>query len=277
MPFLGEVPITAFFSRVESTSAKRKATTLNTSSNKKRKKDNEAIQKGPHISNSKGKNRIPGTSNIIRKGGKSSTSPVVLDPTSTPSLAVCSQPVSNLIDGVATQRHTFFLPTPTTMPRQQSYHPGQSHRHSVAPDSQDPVLEPVQLSVHCTPTSSCKPRNLFFFSSGCSQPSTPRQRDSFHGSIEPEVLQKGVTILEDFTSERGMAVCSSQSQLLSPVYESPPRPHTNLERLRSSTSSSDDNIPSSQVQERELTVLSAESKLQMELTLLLVRFYTLSS
>jgi len=275
MPFLGEVPITAFFPRVESTSGKRKATTWNTSSIKKRKKDNEAIQKGPDINNSKGKNRIPGASNIICKGMESSMNPVVLDPTSPPPLAVCSQPVSNLIDGVATQQRTFFLPTPTTMPRPQSYHPGQSHRRSVAPDSQDPVLEPVQLSAHCTP--SCKPRNLFFLSSGCSQPSTPKRRNSFYASIQPEFLQKGDTILEDFTSERGMAVCSSQSQLLSPVHESPRRPHTNLERLRSSTSSGDDNIPSSQVQERELTPLTAESKLQMDLTLLLVCFYILSS
>lgn len=301
MPFLGEVPITAFFSRVESTSTKRKVTTRNkSSSNKKRRTDDgEAIPKAPSIDNSKRKKSIRGSSNVRRKERECPTSPVALEPNSgkkqggnasfltpppvcsvhvtthkTPSPALCPQPVSNPIDGIATRRRTFFLPTPTTMPRPQSYHPGQSHRHSVAPDSQDPVLEHVHSSIHCTPSRN--PRNLFSMSSGRSQPATPKRRDSFHDFIQREFLQKGVaTSFEDLTSER-MAVGSSQSQLLSPVHESPQRPHKNSERLRRSTSSDDDSIPSSQIQEREFTVSSAglKSKLgQMEITLLLVCFY----
>jgi len=306
MPFLGEVPITTFFSRVESTSTKRKKTTQNkSSSNKKRKiDDSEAIPKAPHTETSKGKELIRGSSNITRKRRERSTSPVVLGPNSgkkqgetvsfltappacnirvtahkTPSPTVHSQPVSNPIDGVATQRRTFFLPTPTTMPRPQSYHPGQSHRDSVAPDSQDLVLEPVHSPTHCTPSRN--PHNLLSMSSRRSQPATPKRRDSFYGFIQPEFLQKGVTIsFEDSTSERSMTVHSSQSQLLSPVHESPQRRHTNLERPCRSISADDDNIPSSQIQERELIVSSAGSKSKfrhMEIALLLVCFYIVSS
>ena len=301
MPFLGEVPITTFFSRVESTSTKRKTTTRNkASSNKKRKiYDSEATPETPHTENSKRKKVIRGSSNTTRKGKESSTSPVVLDPNSgkkqgqitappacnghvaahkTPSPAVCSQAASTPIDGVATQRRTFFLPTPTTMPRPQSYHPNQSRRNSVVPDSQDLVLEPVRSPVRCTP--SRYPDNLFFMSSRPSQPVTPKRRDSFHGSTQPEFLQKDVTKSSgDFTSER-MVVQSSQSQLLSPVHKSPQRRQPNLERLCRSTPVDDDNIPSSQIQERELTMSSPGSKSKsrhMEIALPLVCFYIASS
>jgi hypothetical protein len=303
MPFLGEVPITTFFSRVESTSTKRKKTTQNKSSSNKERKidDSEAIQKAPQTENSKGKKLIRGSSNIRRKRRESSTSPgpnsgkkqgeavsfltappacnIRVTAHKTPSPTVCSQPVSNPIDGVATRRRTFFLPTPTTMPRPQSYHPGQSHRDSVAPDSQDLVLEPVHSPIHCTPRRNA--HNLLSMSSRHSQPATPKRRDSFYGFIQPEFLQKGpTTSFEDSTSERRMAVHSSQSQLLSPVYESPQRRPTNLERPCRSISADDDSIPSSQIQERELIVSSAGSKSKfrhMEIELLLVCFYIMSS
>ncbi|KIM45859.1 hypothetical protein M413DRAFT_295814 [Hebeloma cylindrosporum] len=278
MPFLGEVPITTFFSRVESTSTKRKATTRNKSSlNKKRKTDDsEATSTSPRVDDAKAKKPTCVPSNITREGKKSSTSQVVLEPNSgkkqgqfvsfptppacnahakaheTPSLGVCSKPLSNPINEVANQRRTFFLPTPKTMPRLQSYHTRQSHRHSVAPDSQDPVLEPVHSSIHCTPGGS--PRDPFFMSSGSPQPATPKRRNPSRAS---NGLEKGTMLFAHFTPER-TAVCSSQSQLLSPVHKSPQRPHTNLERLRRSNSS-DDSIPSSQIQERELTISSGGS------------------
>jgi len=282
MPFLGEVPITAFFSRTESTSKKRKVTTSKTSSNKRQKKeDTEVISNAPSIDNSKGKKDVFGSSMVTREEEESSMGPIVLESMSrkkqaeivsfltplparnlhvtarkTPPLDVDSQSRALKPNhGVSIQRRAFFLPTPTTMLRP---HASQSHRNSVEPDSQEPVLEPVHSSIHCSPSRNR--HNPFSMSPGRPQPSTPKGREVFPGSLQPTFLQKDDTTFEDFSSDRGIVIGSSQSQLLSPVHKSPQRPQTNSKRICSGTSLDEESIPSSQVQERELAVSCMEPK-----------------
>jgi hypothetical protein len=301
MPFLGEVPITTFFSRTESTSTKRKATTSKSSSNKKqRKEDTEAILKASPV---EGRKAIHGSSKITREEGEGSTSTIVLGSSSRNKQAdivsfMTPPPARNFHvtarttpppgdpqpralqpnDSAAIQRRAFFLPTPTTMPRPQSHHSAHSHRLSVAPDSQELILEPVHSSIQCTPSRN--PHNLFSMSPGRPHPSTPKRRNVFPSSIQPTVLQKDDTAFEDCTSDRGIIIGSSQSQFLSPVHKSPQRPQTNSEHLLSSTSLDEDSIPSSQIQERELTLSSLEPKSrfrQMGSALPLVCLYIVSS